>query len=623
MRLRTLLALAAIVLPGVPAAEAAAATDPYSYAQPERVRVRHLELDLALDFQRRELAGSATLDLDWHDATADALDLDTRDLAIGRVEALDAAGAAQPLSYTLAARDAELGQRLHILAPQRPLRVRIVYRTAPEASGLQWLTPAQTAAGAAPFLFSQSQSIHARSWIPLQDTPAVRFGYRARIRATHGITVLMSALRTADADGVQRFEQPHPIPSYLMAIAAGQLAERATSARTAVWAEPPQLDAAAREFADVEAMMQATEHLYGPYRWGRYDMLVLPPSFPYGGMENPQMTFLTPTLIAGDKSLVSVVAHELAHSWSGNLVTSASWRDIWLNEGFTTYVENRIVEAVYGKTQADEEFAVAAQELRNKLSSMPENQQRLVPEPRTVAADDALTDVAYTKGAWFLRTLEARFGRAAFDTWLRGYFDRHAFASIGSETMLADLRAHLLAAQPARMDAAEIEQWVYGAGLPASAQLPQVPRLQAIERARADFLAGTLSAAQLPARYWNIHEWLYFLDGLPQAPTPAQVQALDAAWKLGAGSNAEIGMRWWPRAIRAGDRAAWPLARAYMLRIGRLKMTLPVYRAFAATPQGLQYARAAYDEQRAGYHPLTQQAIEKILAKAQAAPEAG
>ncbi len=619
MRLATLLALAAITLP-YSAAEAA--QDPYSYAEPDKVRVRHAELDLALDFPARVIAGTVTLDLDWRDARASALNLDTRDLAIERVEALDEAGHARALSYTLAAPDPELGSRLGIAAPGRPARVRIAYRTAPTASGLQWLDRQQTADKQAPFLFSQSQSIHARSWIPLQDTPAVRFSYAARVRAAQGITVLMSALRQPVQGDVQRFDQPQPIPSYLMAIAAGALAEQATSKRAAVWAEPSQVAAAAREFGDIEAMMRTTEQLYGPYRWGRYDMLVLPPSFPFGGMENPEMTFLTPTVIAGDKSLVSVVAHELAHSWSGNLVTSATWRDIWLNEGFTTYVENRIVEAVYGKTQADEEFVVAAGELKHKMPSLSENQQRLAPVPREVGADDALTDVAYVKGAWFLRFLEARFGRVVFDAYLRDYFDHFAFQSITTEQMLDYLRANLVDRHPGKVDWDQVEQWVYAPGLPESATLPAVPAFTAIDTARAAFLHGTLGAAALPGGDWNTHEWLYFLDHLPEAPTLVQVQALDAAWSLSRSSNAEIGMRWLPRAVRAGDHEVWPAARAYMLRIGRMKLTLPVYRAFAGSAQGLAYAEAAYAAHKAEYHPLTQRAIEKVLREAHAQPVA-
>jgi leukotriene-A4 hydrolase len=360
MRLILIFAFGTLMLP-----LAAQAADPSSYAQPDQVVVKHLDLDLKVDFAHKQLDGQATLKLDWKNPAAASLVLDTRDLKIGKVEALAADGKVTPLKYALAPRDKALGSKLTITAPKHPAQVRIVYATSPDASGLQWLTPAQTADKKAPFMFSQSESIHARSWVPLQDSPAIRFTYGAHVTAPKNIRVVMSALNDAShpLDGDFRFDQPHPIPSYLLAIAAGDIAVKQTGPRSAVYAEPSVVGKAAHEFEDTEKMIATAEKLYGPYRWGRYDLLVLPPSFPFGGMENPNMTFATPTIIVGDKSLVSVISHELAHSWSGNLVTSADWRDIWLNEGFTTYVQGRITEALYGLRLANEEALLSARGL--------------------------------------------------------------------------------------------------------------------------------------------------------------------------------------------------------------------------------------------------------------------
>ncbi|HZX69827.1 MAG TPA: M1 family aminopeptidase/hydrolase, partial [Rhodanobacter sp.] len=401
MRLLPVLALGTLMLP-----LAAQASDPNSYAQPDQVRVTHLDLDLKVDFAHQRLDGVATLKLDWQNPQAPSLVLDTRDLKIAKVEALAADGKATQLEYMLSPRDKQLGSKLTITAPKHPVQVRIVYATSPKASGLQWLAPAQTADQKAPFMFSQSESIHARSWVPLQDSPAIRFTYDAHVTAPKNIRVVMSALNDAKhpLDGDFRFDQPHPIPSYLLAIAAGDLAVEETGPRSAVYAEPSVVGKAAHEFEDTEKLIEATEKLYGPYAWGRYDILVLPPSFPFGGMENPNMTFATPTVLVGDKSLVSLVSHELAHSWSGNLVTAAAWRDIWLNEGFTTYVQGRITEAVYGERQANEEALLSARALQKGIGEMPANSQKLAPDPRGVGADDSLSDVAYDKGSWFLRT---------------------------------------------------------------------------------------------------------------------------------------------------------------------------------------------------------------------------
>ncbi len=423
MRLLPALAFGTLMLP-----LAAQANEPHSYAQPDQVVVTHLDLNLKVDFPHRQLDGQATLTLDWKNPKATTLVLDTRDLKIASIEAVDAKGKTRALTYVLAPADKQLGSKLTIQTPKRPHEVRIAYVTSPDASGLQWLPPAQTADKKQPFMFSQSESIHARSWVPLQDSPAIRFTWDAHVTAPKNLRVLMSAPNNPQhpLDGTFDFKQTHPVPSYLLAIAAGDIDVKETGPRSAVYAEPSVVAKAAHEFEDTEKMIATAEKLYGPYRWGRYDILVLPPSFPYGGMENPNMTFATPTVLVGDKSLVSLVAHELAHSWSGNLVTAASWRDIWLNEGITTYVQGRITEALYGKRQADEETLLSIHALQKSIGSMSANSQRLAPQPRDISADDSLSDVAYDKGSWFMRTLEQKFGRKDFDTYLKSYFNHFA-----------------------------------------------------------------------------------------------------------------------------------------------------------------------------------------------------
>ena len=616
MRLLPSLALGTLLLP-----LAAYASEPHSYAQPDQVVVTHLDLDLKLDFPHKQLDGQATLKLDWKNPQAPSLVLDTRDLKIAKIEAVSADGRATPLKYALAPRDKQLGSKLTIATPDHPAQVRIVYTTSPQASGLQWLTPAQTADKKAPFMFSQSESIHARSWVPLQDSPAIRFTYDAHVTAPKDIRVVMSALNDAKhpLNGDYSFDQPHPIPSYLLAIGAGDIAVKETGPRSAVYAEPSVVGKAAHEFEDTEQMIATAEKLYGPYRWGRYDILVLPPSFPYGGMENPDMTFATPTVLVGDKSLVSLVAHELAHSWSGNLVTAASWRDIWLNEGVTTYVQGRITEALYGKGLADEEALLSARALQKEIGAMPANSQKLAPDPRGIDADDSLSDVAYDKGSWFLRTLEQRFGRATFDNYLKGYFNHFAFQSITTEQMLDYMKPNLIEKYPGKMSWTEVQNWVYGTGIPKDAPLPDSPHFDTIDQERSAFLASQMPADKLGAKDWNTQEWMYFLDRLPNVTPLAKIQQLDAAWHLTGTPNAEIGMRWYSHAIAAGDKAVWPAAAEHMIRIGRLYLTVPLYKALVGTPDGLAYAEQVYAKAKAGYHPLTQQVVEDLIAKAKKA----
>ena len=379
--------------PATPAAKPQAAaivrvTDEHSYAEPAKVATTDLALDLTLDFASKTLAGTATYALDWKDNTATQLVLDTRDLTIEKVEGESAPGQWTPLQYALAPADKILGSKLTIQTPARNAHVRVTYKTSPTASGLQWLEPSMTEGKKQPFMFSQSQQIHARSWVPLQDTPSVRFTYTAHVAAPADAMVLMSADNdpAAPRDGDYTFKMPQKIPSYLLAIAAGDLVFEPLSTRSGVWAEPAMAKKAASEFADTERMIETAEKLYGPYRWGRYDILVLPPSFPYGGMENPRMTFATPTVVVGDKSLVSLIAHELAHSWSGNLVTFSSAKDAWLNEGVTSYVENRLVEALYGKERADMESVISRNELKEEYKTLDPKLQALALKP------DALPD---------------------------------------------------------------------------------------------------------------------------------------------------------------------------------------------------------------------------------------
>ena len=589
--------------------------DPHSYAEPGVVTVSALKLDLDVDFAKRELAGQAELMLDWHDPAARTLVLDTRDLKIDKVEAIGADGKATKAAFTLGARDAIFGSALRIRLEDAAPAVRIRYRTLPAASGLQWMTPAQTSSGKHPFMFSQSQAIHARSWIPLQDTPAVRFTYSARIKAPKALRVVMSADNDVahKLDGDYRFTMRQAIPSYLLALAVGEIDVRETGPRTAVFAEPYIVAKAAKEFEDTEKMIVATEKLYGAYRWDRYDILVLPASFPFGGMENPRVTFATPTIIAGDKSLVGLIAHELAHSWSGNLVTNANAQHMWLNEGFTTFVENRIVESVYGKDVATMQLVVDDQELRTELAKMKPAEQLLVTDLKGIDPDEGLTGVPYDKGRWFLRFLEARYGRDAFDPFVRAYFDHFAFRSIVTKDFLAYYNEHLAKKHPGKVSPAEIDEWLHQPGIPANAPVAHSARFDAVDKAASDFLAGKLAAKDIPARDWVTYEWLRFINALPAKPTVEQMKALDTAWKLTGTGNGEIAFRWYVATVRAGYTEARPQIAAFIERIGRRKLVVPIYEELAKSEEGKQFAIGVYRKAKPGYHPMTQGSVEKAL----------
>jgi aminopeptidase N len=490
------------------------------------------------------------------------------------------------------------------------------YRTSPRASGLQWMTPVMTQGKQLPLMFSQSQQIHARSWVPLQDTPQVRYTYSAHITSRPDVMVLMSADNdpAAARDGDYNFQMPQPIPSYLMAIAAGDLVFKPLSERSGVWAEPAMVDAAVAEFADTEKMIATTESLYGPYRWGRYDLLILPPSFPYGGMENPRLSFITPTVIVGDKSLVSLIAHELAHSWSGNLVTMSSAKHGWLNEGTTTYVQNRVLEALYGKDFAVMERVISRDALRKSIADMPATAQALGVRPGvTVSPDFEGSRVAYDKGSWFWQVLEERYGREVFDPFLRGYFDYFAFRSIDTATFVEYFRTHLMAKHPGVVSMEELEQWLYEPGIPDNAPQVRSARLQLVDTALKSWEASGTPPARELTNEWSSQEWIHFLEGLPETLPVEKLEALDSAYHFTGTANGELAQRWYPLAVRSGYKQAFPAMEEFLVKVGRRKLIMPTYAALVASEEGRAVAQSVLDRARPGYHPITTASVEWII----------
>ena len=593
------------------------ADDVHSHARPSEVQVRHLGLRLALDFEARRLAGTATLLLDRR-APDRPLVLDTRDLEITSVQAARAAiqdplaqGIAElegvpwrDTKYVLGESDPILGAPLTIELPEGATLVRVAYRSAPTATGLQWLEPEQTADRKQPFLYSQSQAIHARSWIPCQDSPGVRTTYDATIEVAPPLRALMAAEQVGTPkDGVHRFRMPQAIPSYLIALAAGAVEFRELGPRTGVWAEPSVLPTAASEFADVERMLGTAEQLYGPYLWGRYDILVLPPAFPFGGMENPRLTFATPTILAGDRSLVALIAHELAHSWSGNLVTNATWADLWLNEGFTTYIERRIVEALYGRERAEMEAVLGQQLLEDALADLGDAEEHLYADLEGLDPDDALSDIAYEKGALFLAVLEQSYGRDAFDRFLEQWFREHAFTSVTTAQFERFAGQHLDAKS-------DMRAWIHGPGLPATPKR-EGDVFADVDAAMKEFVAGR-RAKELPTAKWSPHEWLHFLRALPDALPIDRLRELDRAYALTKSGNAEVLALWLEVGVRHGYRDVDVALRRFLVGVGRLKFLEPIYGALLDVRRESDAIRI-YGEARPGYHPITQRSLDKLL----------
>lgn len=596
--------------------------DYFTFANLDQFRTRHVALNLDVDFGARTLRGNAVLYMTVLDDSATEIVLDTRDLQVESVVFLDENGVPEPAAFRMGERDDVMGAPLVIGVPdntdlQSEVAIRIDYETSPGSTALQWLPAELTAGGKHPMVFSQSQAIHARSWIPLQDTPVIRLTYEAQITTPEELLAVMSANNDplAARSGEFNFEMPQPIPSYLIAIAVGNLYFAPLGEDTGIYTEPELLDASVYEFADTQEMLEIAERQFGPYRWGRYDLLVLPPSFPYGGMENPRLSFLTPSLLAGDRSLVAVVAHELAHSWSGNLVTNATWRDGWLNEGMTSYLEARLMELIYDADRVDEERVLAYEELLLDFQSVPVERQGLAPRLDSGDPDDVQGTIHYHKGSLFLEYLERQFGRERFDEFLLTYFDDFAFETITTEGFLDYLDEHLLKQEPGLVTRADAEEWMYQPGLPQNAPIPSSTTLDQAEALAAAWASGEADLTEIPVGDWSPQAMIHFINSLPADLDHERLAVLDEGLNLSETRNAEIGRTWFIQVAKRRYEPAYPNLEAHLNRYGRTRLVGVVYRELAKNGQDLELAKRMFASARHAYHPITVASIESDFAK--------
>ncbi|MEW5854625.1 MAG: M1 family metallopeptidase [Myxococcota bacterium] len=586
--------------------------DPHSYADSTQPAATHLDLKLHVDFARKTLEGSAALTF-ASDASG-PVDLDTRGLTIHDV--VDAAG--KPVRHELSAAEPILGSRLRVHLPSGTRQVTIRYTTSPDATALQWLDPAQTASRKHPYLFSQCQAIHARSMVPLQDSPRVRITYRAELTVPDPLTAVMAAAADGKSPGPTsgtttfRFHMPQPIPSYLLALAVGEITSKDISPRSRVYAEPLLLDRAVAEFSDVESMIVAAEKLFGPYPWDRFDMLVMPPSFPYGGMENPRLTFLTPTLLAGDKSLVNVVVHELSHSWTGNLVTNASLEHFWLNEGFTVFAERRILEVLEGNEAVALHAAIGRSHLDEDVERLGQTSPHTALRTHLtgVDPDEVYSGVPYEKGCLFLRRIEDAAGRPAFDRFLAAYIQKFRFQSITTDDFLALLDTEL----PGVAEKVNAKHWIDGTGIPADAPTSPSKRLAELQGIADAWAMGQRpDAAKL--RAFTSNDWQVLLPRLPKKLSVDDVACLDREFNLMTSNNAEILVAYLTHAARNAYAPAYPRIREVLTSVGRMKYLRPLYTALREHPETLKLGKEIFESAKSGYHPVARAVMAGVLEK--------
>ncbi|HYG00847.1 MAG TPA: M1 family metallopeptidase [Chryseosolibacter sp.] len=589
--------------------------DPHSFSQPADARVKHLSWKADVNFESKVITAIATWTIEKTN-DADIVLFDTKDLKISKVT-LDND---QPTEFKIAETDSILGEALAVMITPNTSKVNIHYQTSPDAEALQWLSPQQTAGKVHPFMFTQSQAILARSWVPCQDSPSIRFTYDADVTVPKDLLALMSASNPKEKNvtGEYHFDMKQPIASYLLALAVGDVAFKAISDRSGIYAEPTILEHAAFEFADLEKMIAGAEELYGPYQWERYDVIVLPPSFPFGGMENPRLTFATPTILAGDRSLTSLIAHELAHSWSGNLVTNSTWDDFWLNEGFTVYFETRIMEKLYGKDYAEMLASLNLQDLRDEVQALKEaglsadTKLKLDLEGRN--PDDGVTDIAYNKGYYFLRSVEEKHGREKFDAFLKSYFTENAFKSMGTDDFISYVTNYYQSNFGITLDENHFNEWIFSEGLPANVPQPNASRFAAVDKVIAAWTAEQPLKKEV-AKDWSTHEWLHFLKNLPTSLSQQQMVALDNFGNFTASGNSEVITAWGVISIRNQYEQMYPKIETFLINTGRRKFLSPLYSELIKTEEGKARARAIYEKARPNYHFVATNTFDKLLAQ--------
>lgn len=595
-------------------------TDPHTYAEPDKAVIKHLDWSAKIDFEEKIISAKASLEIET-DLESESIILDINDLDIERVTLDDEE---VETTFTIGEKDPHMGSPLKVNINPHTKKVNVYYRTTSHSEALQWLDPVQTADGNHPFLFTQSQAILARSWIPIQDSPGIRFTYEAKVEVPAELLALMSAENPTELSdsGEYNFRMEQPIPAYLMALSVGHLEFDTLGPRTGVYAEPSVIRAAAYEFGDLEKMLASAEEMYGPYLWDRYDIIVLPPSFPFGGMENPRLTFATPTILAGDRSLTSLVAHELAHSWSGNLVTNATWDDFWLNEGFTVYFEQRIMESLYGRSYSEMLAQLSLQDLQSTVDDMVANgngrDTHLKLDLTGRNPDDGVSSIAYDKGYFFLRWLEEKTGRDAFDEFLSTYFEANQFKSMTTESFMEYLQDNLLENGDHGITMEAVNQWVYNEGLPATLPIPISNRFDRVDRVlgswgNGEAISSLISPEVISSGSWSTHEWLHFIRNLPERMSTQQMSELDRYLNFSNSGNSEVLAAWGIHVIRNDYSPGYRNLENFLITVGRRKFLEPLYKEMAKTPEGKARALRIYEQARPNYHSVSTNTLDKLL----------
>ena len=608
--------------------------DDHSYSNLREIHTTHLDLELEVNFQNKTIYGVARHTM--KNNNSDTAIFDINGLLIQKVT-LGTKNHEKETDFVIGNMDKDsiLGQPLLVTTKNKTQQINIYYQTTENSAALDWLDSNLTSSKTKPFLYTQGQAILTRTWIPIQDSPSNRITYSAKVTVPKDLMAVMSAKNKKEksSDGNYFFEMKKPIPSYLIALAVGDLSYQSLGPNTGFYCEPELATACLFEFQDLPKMMQAAEKIYGKYQWDQYDLLVLPYSFPFGGMENPMLTFVNPTIITGDRSLTSVVAHELAHSWSGNLVTNRTWNDFWLNEGFTVYFEQRIMEELYGKDVSDILAAVEYYELQDELktianSKYPED-SRLFLDLKNRNPDDGMTDIAYVKGAFFLKTLEQKVGRKKFDIFIQSYFEKHAFKTINSEDFIRYLDKNLLSKEEVKFNHLD---WIYKEGLPKNCLQIHSTRLEKMKVLANDFtqgkaifktkvsykkirIKGKMRKKKLIERLKRedhiVQEWQTFIRTLPKSISKEKLKDIDVHLGFKNCGISEIMTEWFTLALENNYTEINSDIERFLKKVGRRKYLVPIYKAMNKVNPKL--SKQIFENSKNQYHAVSRNSIEELL----------
>ncbi|KAJ6459517.1 peptidase family M1-domain-containing protein [Mycena sanguinolenta] len=632
--------------------------DPTTQSNYDQVASEHISFDWSVDFKAQNLSGSATHRMNvLVDDVKEAI-FDTGDLQVTGAEVNGSAAA-----YDLKPKHEVMGSALHVSLPKglkskTSVDVTVFYKTTKDCAALQWLDKEQTQGKQFPYLFSQCQPIYARTLAPVQDSPSVKITYSAKVASV--LPALLSAIRVSPpSDGpahdgkvigedvvVYTYDQPVPIPSYLIAIACGNVRYRPFPQfedkqwKTGVWAEPELIDAAYWEFSeDTARFLAAEEKIVIPYKFGVYDLLVLPPSFPYGGMENACLSFLTPTLLTGDRTLVDVVVHEATHSWFGNGVTHAHASHFWLNEGWTTYMERLLLQELHSPPERGFSYIIGAKALRDDLanySDKPQYQRLVIDFEFGEDPDDAYSRIPYDKGSNLILHLEQTLG--GLDVFLP-YVKNYVQTFIGKSITTEQWKAHLYDffsknGGPEKiklLDGVDWNAWFYGEGLELPVKMTYDETLAQASYALADRWDAARSTTANATTFkksdldgFNANQIVVFLERLQSLPPlPLEhIKHLGTLYALSSTPNAEVRLRFYALALSpptseaaahfVGEAGRWVVGDDGTGVIkGRMKFCRPIFKAVFEVDKTL--ALDIWAKNKEGFHPIAKKLIDKDL----------